>query len=70
MNVEAIRKRIQPGGFRPFRIYTSDGREFPVPHPEFIFVTQRTVVIADKEGFVDNLDPLHILSIKDAPVKK
>jgi hypothetical protein len=46
-------------------IRTSDGREFPVPLKEFIFVTRRSVIVADQEGFVDILDPLHIASIRE-----
>jgi len=64
MNLEDIRKKIT-NGFRPFVIRTSDGREFPVPHKEFIMVTKRSVVVADQEGFVDILDPLHIASVRE-----
>ena len=44
---------------------TSDGEKFPVPHREFIFVTARRVVIADKKGYVNVLDPLHIVSLEE-----
>jgi hypothetical protein len=64
MNLEQIRRRVQDG-FRPFIIRTSDGKEFPVPHKEFILVTKRSVVVADQEGFVDILDPLHISSLQE-----
>ena len=57
MNLEDIRKRVM-NGFRPFVIRASDGREFRVPHREFIFLTKRSVIIADEEGFVDILDPI------------
>jgi len=65
MNVDEIRRRLQDG-FRPFVIRTSDGREFPVPHKEFIFLTRRSVIVADAEGFVDILDPLHISSVRES----
>ncbi len=65
MNIDDINKRLQ-GGFVPFKIRTSDGCEFSVPHREFIFVTQRRVVIADNKGYVNVLDPLHIVSIEEA----
>ena len=65
MNLEDIRRRVQ-NGFRPFVIRTSDGREFRVPHKEFIFLTKRSVIVADDEGFVDILDPLHISSMHEA----
>lgn len=69
MNVEHIRARLKTG-FKPFRLVTSSGEKYRVPHPEFIFVTQRTVVVADKNGYTQFLDPLHITSIEDIPSKK
>ena len=63
MNVEKIRKKLT-GGFQPFMIRTSDGREFEVPHPEFIAIGKYEVAVVDKEGDIDLLDPLHIVSIK------
>lgn len=65
MNLEDIRRRLS-NGFKPFVIRTSDGKEFPVPHKEFIFLTKRSVIVADEEGFVDILDPLHISSLREA----
>ena len=65
MNIGDIQKRLE-GGFIPFKIRTSDGCEFLVPHREFVFVTQRRVVVADKKGYVNVLDPLHIVSIEEA----
>ena len=65
MAIDDIRKRLE-GGFVPFKVRTSDGHEFKVPHREFIFVTQRRVVIADRRGFVNVLDPLHIVSIEES----
>lgn len=64
MNVDDIRKRIE-GKFVPFKLRTSDGWEVKVPHREFIFVTARRVVIADRKGYVNVLDPLHIVSIEE-----
>jgi hypothetical protein len=64
MTFEDIRKRLG-GGFVPFTIRTSDGEKFAVPHQEFIFVTQKRVVVADRKGYVNVLDPLHIVSIQE-----
>jgi len=36
MNLEDIQQRLT-NGFRPFVLRTSDGREFPVLHKEFVF---------------------------------
>jgi hypothetical protein len=65
MIIDDIRKRLT-GGFIPFTIRTSDGEKFRVPHKEFVFVTARRVVVADKRGLVNVLDPLHIVSIQEA----
>ncbi len=64
MSTDDIRKRLE-GGFIPFKIRTSDGHEFRVPHREFIYVTARRVVVADRKGYVNVLDPLHIVSIEE-----
>jgi hypothetical protein len=63
MNIERIRKRIT-GGFKPFLLRTSDGREFEVPHPEFIMLGKYDIVVQDREGEIDIVDPLHVVSIK------
>jgi hypothetical protein len=64
MKLEDIRHKVT-NGFRPFTLHTSDGREFHVPHKEFIMITKRSVVVADKKGFVDILDPVHITSLRE-----
>ena len=74
MNVEKIRRRLS-GGFRPLSLRTSDGREFDIPHPEFVAIGKNDVVVVNQEGDIDILDPLHIVSVKlmkrgnDAKVK-
>lgn len=49
-------QKAQP--FKPFMIRTADGREFFVPHPEFLFIVPagRTVVISDTEGRLNIID--------------
>ncbi|MGH7943524.1 MAG: hypothetical protein ACREH8_10310 [Opitutaceae bacterium] len=64
MSVDDIRKRLG-SDFVPFKLRTSDGGQFRVPHREFIYVTQRRVVVADQKGCVNVLDPLHIVSIEE-----
>lgn len=65
MNIERIRKKLT-GGFRPLVIRTSDGREFRVPHPEFILIAPHEVGVVSSDGYIDTLDPLHITSIRTA----
>lgn len=69
MSMEEIRRRLQ-GGFKPFTLHLSDGRKYDVPHPEFVLVTRRSMAVADAQGFIDVLDPLHIVSVKDLAPRK
>ncbi len=65
MTTQDIRERLK-GAFVPFTIRTSDGERFRVPHREFIFVTEKRIAIATAEGYLNVLDPLHIVSIEEA----
>ena len=64
VNIQELKKRLS-GGFRPFAIRTTDGQEFAIPHPEFILIGKYSVAVLDKQGFINNLDPLHIVSARD-----
>ena len=68
MSIEKLRKHVS-GGFRPFVIRTSDGREFSVPHPEFIAIGKSDVAVVDKKGDINILEALHIVSIKTPQTK-
>jgi hypothetical protein len=65
MNVEAIRTRIRD--FRPFRVVTSSGNRYEVPHLDFILLHERTVVVISERGYAVVLDPLHIVGLEDVP---
>ena len=69
MNVKNIRTRLEDS-FRPFSVVTSSGNKYPVPHPDSIFLTPRTVVVADQEGYAVVLDPAHIVGLEDIPSRK
>jgi hypothetical protein len=68
MNIELIRERVKR--FRPFAVVSSSGDKYPVPHPEFIFLFQRTIVVGTERGTVVVLDPLHIVGLEDIPPHK
>jgi len=65
VSVQEIKKKVSGGGFRPFAIRTTDGQEFEVPHPEFILIGKYSIAIRDKQGFINNIDPLHIVSARE-----
>jgi len=64
VNVQELKKRLS-GGFRPFAIRTTDGQEFEIPHPEFVLIGKYSIAVRDKQGFINNLDPLHIVSTRE-----
>jgi hypothetical protein len=64
VNVEHIRRRLSKG-FKPFALVTSSGDKFVVPHPEFIMLHPRTVVVMDKDGYAAVLDPLRVVGLQD-----
>jgi hypothetical protein len=67
VNIQELKKRVSGGGFRPFEIRTTDGRKFHIPHPEFILIAKYTIVAVDKDGYIDHIDPLHIVSVQFTP---
>ena len=48
----------------------TDGRRFPVPHPEFCAIGRNVVVVIDQNDDAITIDPLHIVSIDEKFSKK
>ena len=65
MTVEQIRKAYQARPFKPFTLRTGGGREYHVPHPEFMLITPpgRTIIVVDQDGAVDLIDLLLVESL-------
>lgn len=63
MNVAELRS-LTSNGFRPFTLHLSDGRSFEVPHPDFIAISRRIVVVIGTDELPNLIDPLHIVSAK------
>lgn len=62
---EIVRSRLR-GEFRPFRLRLTDGRVFPVPHPDFISVGRNVVGIMTADDINHSVSLLHVVSIEDA----
>ncbi len=69
MNLDQIRHRISGGGFHPFSLRTSDGREYAVRHPEMVLVAPRSVAVVGPDGEIVTLDALHIGAIRNLRAK-
>lgn len=69
MNLDHIRERLA-NGFQPFALRLSDGRSIEVPHPDFIALAGRVVVVLNRNGASRKIDALHIVSIDDLTHKR
>ena len=68
MNCVLIRQQLTGRG--PFTIRTSDGKEYVVPHSEFILIGHHNLVIEDAKGLLDIIDPVHVVSIRPGRRRK
>jgi len=68
MSVETIRRRLSKEG--PLVVKTSDGEQYTVLHPEFVWVGRHNLVIDDEKGGIDVIDPLHVVAIRRAASAK
>jgi hypothetical protein len=62
--IEQIKKRLD-NGFTPFALRLTDGRRYEIPHRDFIAMSQRTVVVIDRDGWSVSINPLHIVSVDE-----
>ena len=49
----------------PVAIPTTDGQEVAVPHPESRLIGKHSLADLDKQGFINNLEPLHIVFARE-----
>ena len=65
MRSEDLREAIKAEPFEPFLIRMGDGREYRVPHPEFILLTPsgRMAIVVLPNDAVTHLDTMLITSL-------
>jgi hypothetical protein len=65
MNVDTIRECVLRRPFHPFVMRMNDGREITVPHPEYVAVSRRVVMVIDPATEAGTwLEPVLIASVK------
>jgi hypothetical protein len=69
MDIPGIREALHKQPFEPFVIQLADGRALPVPHPDFVAVTPRRIVIISEEGGWSIVEPLLIVSLDQTPTQ-
>jgi hypothetical protein len=64
MHTNTLRQAMQNQTFRPFSLRLADGRTLQVPHPDYIAVSTRHVIVIDpQDESVAWVEPLLIVSI-------
>lgn len=68
MTREAINRTVQTEPFKPFALRLADGTLVPVPHPEFILLTEggRTAIVATGGEDFKILDLGLVIAIESA----
>jgi hypothetical protein len=65
MRAEDIRHTQHGQPFVPFVLHLADGRQFQIPHPEFMWVAPngRRLTLEAPDGNMEIIDPLMVTSI-------
>jgi len=63
MDIQGIREALQKRPFQEFSIRLADGRTLPVPHPEFVAVSPRRIIVVAEDGSWSVVEPLLIVSL-------
>lgn len=60
--LDELRRLIKAVPFAAFTLHMTDGRAFSVPHPDFIWVTPKGLIVVEDEQHVVNLLPPLLLA--------
>jgi len=63
MDVAAVREALHKEPFEPFSRALADGRSVPVPHPEFVAVHPRRIIVIRDDGSWSVVEPILIASL-------
>ena len=69
MTANHIHNAMRAVPFKPFNVYTSNGRVFSIPHPEFIETDPngRSAIVARPDGYLSVLDIHEITEVEIVP---
>jgi len=63
MDVAGVREALHKQPFEPFVVCLADGRTLPVPHPDFVAVHPRRIVVIADDGSWSVVEPLLIVAL-------
>jgi hypothetical protein len=64
VDLQGIRAALHRQPFEPFTLRLADGRALPVPHPDFVAVGQRRVVVIGAADSWSVVEPLMVVSLE------
>jgi hypothetical protein len=63
MDIDGIRQARRRQPFQPFAIRLADGRALPVPHPEFVAISPRRIIVVAEDSSWSVIEPLMVVSL-------
>lgn len=70
MDIAGIREALHKQPFEPFSIRLADGRALPVPHPDFVAMTPRRIIVVAEDDSWSVVEPLLIVSLDYSPARR
>ena len=70
MRPDSLLEQVKKQPFMPFRLHLTNGASFEIRHPELIYITQRTVIVAkpirgeEVPESIATIDPMHITHVE------
>ena len=69
MDIAGVREALHKQPFEPFVIRLAYGRALFVPHPDFVALTPRRVIVGVADDSWNIIEPLLIVSLDSVPPK-
>ena len=71
MTAEQLRTTLRANPFQSFTVRMADGREFPIPHPDFLSISPpgRSAVVFHPDGSASIVDLLLMTELEVSPPK-
>jgi hypothetical protein len=67
MDIAGVHEAPHKEPFEPFVVRLADGRSVPVPHPDFVALSPRRIIVVSDDGSWTVVEPLLIASLDYAP---
>jgi hypothetical protein len=67
MDIAGVREALRCEPFEPFEIRLADRRALPVPHPDFVALGTRRIIVVNEADETSVVEPLLIVSLDTRP---